>query len=631
MIRRPTRLPLIVLVLLAATPLFAQNPAVTVTVDAAADRRLIDPNIYGVAYATTAQLGDLLAPLNRRGGNNTSRYNWQENSDNRGSDWYFQSVPLGSAVPGESADIFFAETRAARAEPMLTFPMVGHVGKLEANRDKRASFLISKYGAQTGNDAQWFPDAGNGISATTGKYIVGNNPLDASIPSDTSFQAGWVQHLLNRWGSSGTGGLRYFILDNEPAIWHETHRDVHPDGQSMDELRDKVVAYGGRIKQMDPGALVAAPEEFGWSGYLLSGKDLKYGGECGWTNLPDRTAHGGADHLPWLLDQLRQEAATSGRRILDVFTVHYYPQGGEFGDDVSTAMQLRRNRSTRSLWDPSYVDETWINDVVRLLPRLKEWIAAYYPGTRIGITEYNFGAEGHINGATTQADVLGIFGREGLDLAARWTTPATSTPTYKAMKMYRNHDGTGSSFGDVSVRARAPNPDNLSSFAALRSGDGALTVMVVNKVLSGNTPLTVGVSNFVPGSAAQVWQLTQANVINRLTDIALSNGSLTTSLPAQSVTLFVFPSTAVPSLAVSDATVSEGDAGTRNVTFTVTLSPSGGAGLRRAVAAADAAAAQVAARAAAVTPAKPTSPRIPEPPSGRPLRVSAKISPEKVD
>ena len=59
------------------------------------------------------------------------------------------------------------------------------------------------------------------------------------------------------------------------------------------------------------------------------------------------------------------------------------------------------------------------------------------------ITEYNWGAEGHINGATTQADILGIFGREGLDLATRWTTPDPSTPTYKAMKMYRNYDGAG--------------------------------------------------------------------------------------------------------------------------------------------------------------------------------------------
>src|SRR6185436_19242430 len=174
-------------------------------------------------------------------------------------------------------------------------------------------------------------------------------------------------------------------------------------------------------------------------------------------------------YLPWLLSALRQDDAANGRRLLDVFTVHYYPQGGEFSDDVSTAMQQRRNRSTRSLWDPNYVDETWINDKVKLVPRLKGWVNSFYPGTKTALTEYNWGAEGHINGATAQADIFGILGREGLDMAARWTTPAAGTPTYKAMKMYRNYDGNKSSFGDTSVAASGPNPDNVSVFAAERS------------------------------------------------------------------------------------------------------------------------------------------------------------------
>src|SRR5688572_22790326 len=70
----------------------AQNPSVTITVDARAGRRPIDPNIYGVAHATTAQLNDLNVTLNRHGGNNTTRYNWQLNADNRGNDWYFESI-----------------------------------------------------------------------------------------------------------------------------------------------------------------------------------------------------------------------------------------------------------------------------------------------------------------------------------------------------------------------------------------------------------------------------------------------------------------------------------------------------------------------------------------------------------
>jgi hypothetical protein len=516
----------------------AQNPPVTINVDVNANRRPINPDIYGVAHATAAQLNDLNSPLNRNGGNNTTRYNWQLNADNRGNDWYYQSIADGSATAGERGDTFFANSRSANAKAMLTIPTIGWVAKVGSGRSKLASFSIAKYGPQTGNDWQWFPDAGNGIR-TNGQFVTGNDPNDANVPSDAAFQRGWVQHLVNRWGTGASGGLRHYILDNEPSIWHATHRDVHPAGATMDEVRDKIVEYAGTIKTIDPSALVSGPEEWGWSGYFYSGYDQHYGSTHGWSVLPDRNNHGGADYLPWLLDQLRQSHTASGRRLLDVFTVHYYPQGGEFSDDVSSAMQQRRNRSTRSLWDPNYVDETWINDRVRLIPRLRGWVNSYYPGTSIGITEYNWGAENHINGATTQADVLGIFGREGLDMAARWATPAASTPTYKAMKMYRNYDGAKSTFGETSVAAAAPNPDAVSAFAAQRTSDGAVTVMVIGKQLAGATPATLNVANFVHRGTAEVWQLTSANAIVRLADAPLAGNTLSVTIPPQSITLLV--------------------------------------------------------------------------------------------
>ena len=524
---------------------YAQNAPVTITIDVNANRRAINPNIYGVAHATAAELNDLNSPLNRNGGNNTTRYNWQANADNRGNDWYFESIGDSSATAGERGDTFVSASRSANAQPMLTVPTIGWVARIGVGRSKLASFSIAKYGAQTGNDWQWFPDAGNGVR-TNGPFITGNDPNDASLPSDAAFQRGWVQHLVSRWGTAASGGVQHYILDNEPSIWHSTHRDVHPTGATMEEVRDKIVEYAGMVKALDPAAIVSAPEEWGWSGYWYSGYDQQYGSTHGWSVLPDRNNHGGADYLPWLLDQLRQQQSASGRRLLDVFTVHYYPQGGEFSDDVSSAMQLRRNRSTRSLWDPNYVDETWINDRVRLVPRLRGWVNTYYPGTSIGITEYNWGAENHINGATAQADVLGIFGREGLDLAARWTTPAASTPTYKAMKMYRNYDGSKSSFGDTSVAAAAPNPDAVSAFAAQRTSDGAVTVMVISKQLTGSTPATINLANFSNRPTAEAWQLTSANAIVRLADVPLAGSTLSVTVPPQSITLLVVPKSATP-------------------------------------------------------------------------------------
>jgi PKD repeat protein len=128
------------------------------------------------------------------------------------------------------------------------------------------------------------------------------------------------------------------------------------------------------------------------------------------------------------------------------------------------------------------------------------------------------------------------------------------------MKMYRNYDGNKSAFGNTSVQASVPNPDNLAAFAAQRSSDGALTVMVISKVLSGSTPITVSLANFSGNGTAQAWQLTSANAITRLSDLSYSAGSLSATVPPQSITLFVLPTGApnTPPTASLSATPTSG-------------------------------------------------------------------------
>jgi PKD repeat protein len=546
-----------ILVLFFSVCALAQNPAASISVNVSAGRRAIDPRIYGIAYGTTNQLLDLNVPLNRYGGNNSSRYNWQLNADNRAQDWYFESIGDSSSAAGERGDTFISTSQAGGARPMITIPMLDWIARLGVNRSKLASFSQAKYGAQTGNDWQWFADAGNGILQSTNQPIAGNDPNDASVANNSGIQRQWVQAIVNRWGAASSSAPRYYILDNEPSIGHSTHRDVHPTGATMQEMRTRMLDYAAEIRAADPQAKIVGPEEWGWSGFLLSGYDQQYGSQHGWSFMPDRAANGGMDYLPWLLSQLKLD----GRRLLDIFTVHYYPQGGEFSNDTSNNMQLTRNRSTRSLWDPNYTDPTWINDKVKLIPRLRNWADTYYePGTPIGITEYNWGAENHINGATTQADILGIFGREGLDIAARWTTPDASTPTYKAMKMYRNYDGNRSTFGDVSVSASGPNPDNVAVFAAQRTSDTALTIMVISKYLSGTTPVSVALSNFSATGVAEVYQLTSANAITRLSNLSFTGSTVSFTAPAQSITLLVLPvgTPNTPPVAVASGTPTSG-------------------------------------------------------------------------
>jgi hypothetical protein len=102
------------------------------------------------------------------------------------------------------------------------------------------------------------------------------------------------------------------------------------------------------------------------------------------------------------------------------------------------------------------------------------------------------------------------------------------------------------------VAATVPNPDNLSAFAAIRTNDNALTIMVVNKVLTGSTPFSLSLANFAGSGTAQVWQLASTNNTTRLADLPYGGGTISNTLPAQSITLFVLPATNVFSLQTGD-------------------------------------------------------------------------------
>jgi hypothetical protein len=550
-----------------------------VAVNAAANVHAIDPNVYGTAFASTAQLADLNVPLNRNGGNASDTYSYAQDATNHGSDWYFESIASGSGN-GQGMDSWVSGTKAGGAQPSVTLNLFDWAAKLGANRSNLGSFSVAKYGAQQATDL-YAPNWGNGVR-TSGANVTGNDPNDAYVPNSPAAEQAWVQHLISTFGTSQTGGVKYYTLGNEPGLWNSTHRDMHPAGDTLPELRDRIISYASMVKALDPNAKILGPEEWGWTNYFISGADAA---AQNWG-----ATYNGLNAEAWLLDQLRQHDAGTGRRLIDYFTLHFYPQGGQFSNDVSTSMELLRNRSTRSLWDPNYVDESWIASTginggkVNLINLMKNWVNTYYPGTKIGITEYNWGAEGNMNGATTQADIWGIFGREGLDLANRWTTPATGSPTYLAMKLFRNYDGAKHTFGDASVSAAVANPDQVSAYAATRSADGALTVLVINKNLydpanpSATTPITVNLSNFAAGGTSQEWQLAAVNPANQtsaaithLADVTLNGNGFTVNVPMESVTLFVIQPAAAPR--VQGVQVNDGSAQRSRVTsVTVTFS-----------------------------------------------------------
>ncbi len=558
------------------TPPPSVGPALTV--NAAAGQHPISPDIYGLNFADPALAADIDLPVNRWGGNATTRYNWQLDISNHASDWYFENIDNANSNPGalpngSSSDLFVSQNRASGTDSLLTLPLIGWTPKGPRGANPRnCGFNTGSYGAQqyTAPDA---PNCGNGVKPDGTTRVTGNNPLDTSIAISPTFVAGWINHLTGKYGAAASGGVKFYDLDNEPMLWSSTQRDVHPNPTTYDELGAKTFAYAAAVKVADPAAQTLGPVPWGWCAYFYSAAD-------GCNKGNDYTSHGNMYFLDWYLQQMKSYEQQHGVRILDYLDLHMYPQAGgvALSGAGSADTQALRLRSTRSLWDPTYVDESWIGQAVDLIPRMKAWVAADYPGTKLAVSEYNWGALDNINGAVTQADVLGIFGREGLDLATLWAPPTSSQPGAYAFRLYRNYDGAHHRFGDTSVLATSGDQSQLAVYAALRSSDSALTVLVVNKSLTQTLTSSLGLSGFTPGSPAAVYRYSSADLqhIVHQPDQAVTSGGFTADYPPQSLTLFVLTPGGDQPTATSTgtATATNTPAGTNTPTVTATSTPS---------------------------------------------------------
>src|SRR5262245_2256818 len=119
-------------------------PAV-VGVDAAANVHLIDPNVYGAAFASTSQVSDLRLPLNRNGGNASDTYSFTQDATNHASDWYFESIASGTGN-GQGIDSWVNATKSGGAQPSLTLNLFDWAARLGANRSILGSFSVAKSG-----------------------------------------------------------------------------------------------------------------------------------------------------------------------------------------------------------------------------------------------------------------------------------------------------------------------------------------------------------------------------------------------------------------------------------------------------------------------------------------------------
>lgn len=437
---------------------------------------VIRPSVYGANFPdrapTAAEVERYGYGAVRWGGNARMLYNPATRTTNTGDDYYYLNVTVDPDLET------WADWVGPDIETVVTVPNLDWV----ADGTQGAQFSVATYGAQEAT-APGVPDAGNGrrIDGTP----IDNDPADVCVPWDAGETRDWLENL------AFTPSL--LAIGNETDIAHIAHRGVHPDPATYDEQLQRFLDHANAAKDARPDVPVSGPVGCCWFYYWNSGDPT------------DAAAYG--DFLPWFLDEVAQADAVSGRRTLDVLDLHYYPENLiEFDwKNLSDATIDRwRLRATRSLWDPTFVDDSWVGqeapvtdqpapDRVQLLPRMRALIDEHYPGTELAITEWSFGDADGISGGLATADALGIFGAQAVDWAFVWPTPASGSPTAAAFELYR---GGRSTFGASSLPVDGIDPDRFGAYAALGAG-GAVSIVVVNK--SADDDLVLRIDGLDPG------------------------------------------------------------------------------------------------------------------------------------
>ena len=492
-------------------------------IDTAKDVHPISRYIYGTNQGDFTKEAKGLT-MARVGGNRMTAYNWETNASNAGSDYLFENDAFISAskVAGEPMKQAVTAATSADASIIMTVPIAGWV-----SADESGPCPSNPSPAQIAQ--HFFP-----VLAKKGSAFAYPPDLnDKKVYADEF--VGWLESQFPTAQTDPNKRI-FYMLDNEPDLWSSTHSEIHPSPVTYAELAQKNAEFGKAIKDAAPGAIVFGPVNYGYAGFL---------------NLQNAPDAGGKNFIDSYLDSMKAAEASAGKRVVDVLDVHWYPEATGDGkrivdDGTSPGEFAARLQAPRSLWDSSYIETSWItgccsNGAINLIPWLKGKIDAHYPGTKLSISEYNYGAGPSISGGLAEADVLGVFGREDIFAASLWEmSSVNSSFIFGGFALYRNYDGSGGTFGDTSVSASTSDVVMATAYGSTTAG-GGVVVVVVNKD-AGEKVAGITVSAPTAFTGADVYTLTSASASPQkgASLTAVATNAFSFKMPGYSASTIVF-------------------------------------------------------------------------------------------
>ncbi|MBQ8922390.1 MAG: glycoside hydrolase [Oscillospiraceae bacterium] len=501
----------------ASPAIAAGSYDMSITVDLSGSGKAISPYIYGInEYGHQDDLKKVTATALRQGGNRMTAYNWETNASNAGSDWKYSSDNNLSAsdAPADCVQQLSKEAEKYNVGYKLTtLQLAGY-----AAADKNGTVTE----AEAAPSERW-----NEVKLTKGGAFAESPDLtDGTVYMDE-----YVNYIIGILGDSQTAsGIQGYSLDNEPALWHNTHSRIHPNRVSAAELRDKSVEMAAAVKKLDPNAEIFGPALYGYTAYdHLADTDS----DTEWETIK---AEGGYHwYIDYYLDSMKKASDAAGTRLLDVLDIHYYSESCRNG----TADRLQ---SVRTLYEKGFVENSWIGQWcqtnIPILPTVQASIDKYFSGTKLGVTEYNFGGDDEVSGAIAQAEALGCYADAGVYFASLW---GGSGYILSALNLYTNYDGKGGCFGSTLMPASTEDVSKSSAYAAKNDDASLITVMVTNKELTTPEHAVISLSGAKKTyQKAAVYMIDSTSTDIQYVDVYdVSGGKIDLTLPAYCAAMVV--------------------------------------------------------------------------------------------
>jgi len=211
----------------------------------------------------------------------------------------------GGNTPGGAVAPTLVDAANHNAGALITIPMAGY-----ASADKLGNGDV-RYNGNTWNGSTWVNGTPNpNYLAERFNQMLARKPgggfsLNPDTTDDFVYADEFVNWVKTNYGYGQTDANKpiWFSLDNEPDLWNSTHAEVHPAAPTYVEMVQRTTDWSKAIKDVEPGALVFGPVNYGWQGYI---------------RLQDAPDANGRDFQQFYLAQMKAASQAAGRRLLDV-------------------------------------------------------------------------------------------------------------------------------------------------------------------------------------------------------------------------------------------------------------------------------------------------------------------------